>query len=72
MVKAAVWLGVASVLLALLVGIHQYLLTGRFFEPKDALHHEFLMALLGGYGLGVLTVSLARKPPRWRSRLAGG
>ena len=40
--------------MALLVRVHQYVTIGVFFQLQDARHHEFLMALFGAFGLGVL------------------
>jgi hypothetical protein len=42
------------VVIAVLVGVHQYVTIGVFFQLQDARHHEFLMALFGAFGLGVL------------------
>ena len=47
-------LGVSFIVVALAIGLHQHMTFGQFFQLKDALHHEFFMALMGAFGLGVL------------------
>ena len=54
-------LGLTFLLLAFLIGLQQYIGTGQFFQPKDALHHEFFMALFGAFGLGFLVCSILNK-----------
>jgi hypothetical protein len=48
------WLGLGLIILTLLISFHHFLVSGRFFDLKDVLHHEFLMALFGGVGLGII------------------
>ena len=52
--RPTLWLGLVLVAMAVLVGVHQYVTIGVFFQIQDARHHEFLMALFGAFGLGVL------------------
>jgi hypothetical protein len=47
-------LGILCLFLALLIGIHHLLISGRWFDLWDVLHHEFFIALTGGMGLGIL------------------
>jgi hypothetical protein len=46
--------------MVVLVGVHQYVARaiGVFFQLQDARHHEFLMAVFGAFGLGVLFGSI--------------
>ena len=53
-----VWLGLLFIFVAVSIGVHQYTIIGQFFQLRDALHHEFFMALIGGFGLGVLADTL--------------
>ena len=48
------WLGLMFIFLAVLIGLHQFTTISEFFQLKDALHHEFFMALFVGLGLGIL------------------
>jgi uncharacterized membrane protein len=57
-VRPTLWLGLVMVIVAVLVGVHQYVTIGAFFQLQDARHHEFLMALFGAFGLGVLFGSI--------------
>jgi len=54
-------LGILLVLSGLLIIFHHLFFTGRFFDLKDILHHEFLEAILFTAGLTLLLVSLSHK-----------
>ena len=56
--RPTLWLGLLLVVIAVLVGVHQYVTIGVFFQLQDARHHEFLMAVFGAFGLGVLFGSI--------------
>jgi hypothetical protein len=48
------WLGLVCIVIACLIGVHHLVISGRFFDVDDVLHHEFLMALSGGLGVGIV------------------
>ena len=54
-------LGLASLFLAVLIGLQQYMSIGQFIQLRDALHHEFFMAFFGALGIGVLIGTLLNK-----------
>jgi hypothetical protein len=47
-------LGLLGLFLALLIGIHHLLISGRWVDLGEVLHHVFCIALTGGIGLGIL------------------
>jgi hypothetical protein len=47
-------LGFVFVLLGLLIVLHHLLVTGRFFDLGDVLHHEFFEAIFFTAGLVLL------------------
>jgi hypothetical protein len=47
-------LGLASIAIAVLIGLQQYVTIGEFIQIEDALHHEFLIAVFGAFGLGII------------------
>jgi hypothetical protein len=47
-----------------LIGFHHFIISGKFFDVEDVLHHEFLMALFGGIGLGVIIGDYFRSTAR--------
>ena len=51
-------LGLSFIFVAVLIGLHQYITIGQFFQLRDALHHEFFIAFIGGFGLGILADTL--------------
>ena len=57
-IRLRLGLGLSSIFVAVLIGLHQCTTIGQFFQLRDALHHEFFMALTGGFGLGVLAATL--------------
>jgi len=59
--KESRMVGILLVFLALLTLLHHLFLTGRFFDPKDILHHEFLEAILFTAGLTLLLASRLHK-----------
>ncbi len=54
-------LGTLLVFLGLFTLLHHLLITGRFFDLNDILHHEFLEAILLSVGLTLLLVSQSHK-----------
>jgi hypothetical protein len=48
------WFGFCLIILTFFISVHHFLVSGRFFDLRDVLHHEFLMALFGGVGLGII------------------
>ena len=52
--KTVVWLGIGLLVIAGLIGVHHFVIAGRFVDVKDVLHHEFFIALFGGVGFRVL------------------
>ncbi len=59
--KYVLLLGSLFVLLAVLIGLQQFMRIGQFFQLKDALHHEFFMALFGAFGLGLIVGALLER-----------
>ena len=51
-------LGLVFVLLGFLMVIHHLLVSGRFFDLGDMLHHEFFEAILFTAGIVLLLVTL--------------
>lgn len=54
-------LGLVFLILAVLIGLQQYISIGQFFQLRDALHHEFFMALFGAFGFGILIGTILKK-----------
>jgi len=44
----------ALLIVALLIGFHHFVITGKLYGLNNVLLHEFFMALFGGIGIGVL------------------
>jgi len=59
--KESKTLGFLLVFLGLLTVFHHLSFTGRFFDLRDILHHEFLEAILFTAGLTLLLVSQSSK-----------
>jgi len=51
------WLGILFLILTASIAVHHYGVASTFFNIHDILHHEFFMALVGGFGLGLLFAS---------------
>ncbi len=49
------------VLSGLLVVLHHFIITGRFFDIRDMLHHEFFEGMLFAAGLALLVSSYLRE-----------
>jgi len=45
------------VLSGLLIILHHFIITGRFFDLRDMLHHEFFEGMLFAAGLALLASS---------------
>jgi len=54
-------LGILLVFSGLLIVFHHLFFTGRFFDLKDILHHEFFEAIFLTAGLILLLVSWSHK-----------
>ena len=52
--KKIILLGVSLLIITFLISFHHIIVSGKWFDMKDILHHEFLMALFGGVGLGII------------------
>jgi hypothetical protein len=52
--KKVLLLGISLLIIAFLISIHHFVIAGRFFDMEDIMHHEFLLALFGGVGLGII------------------
>jgi hypothetical protein len=50
-------LGFILVLLGLLIVLHHFIISGRFFDLNDILHHEFFEAIFLTAGLVLLLTS---------------
>ena len=48
------WIGLGCIVIAILMGIHQYLLIRKFVHMSDILHHETFMAFFGALGVGII------------------
>jgi hypothetical protein len=46
--------GIAFVFLGVLILLHHFLISGRFFDLRDILHHEFFEAIFFTAGLVLL------------------
>ena len=51
-------LGFVFVLLGLLIVVHHVIVSGRFFDIRDMLHHEFFEAILFTAGIVLLLTTL--------------
>ena len=58
--KKIIWLGISLVIITFVISFHHFVISGTFFDMKDILHHEFLMALFGGVGLGIIIGEYAK------------
>jgi hypothetical protein len=59
--KQSKTVGILLAFSGFLVVLHHLFLTGRFFDLKDILHHEFFEAILFTAGLTLLLVSWSSK-----------
>jgi hypothetical protein len=50
--------GLGFVLVGLLIVIHHFLISGRLFDLRDILHHEFFWVIFFTAGLTLLAVSV--------------
>ena len=57
-VDARAVVGLGFVLVGLLIVIHHFLISGRLFDLRDILHHEFFWAISFTAGLTLLAVSV--------------
>ena len=53
--------GSACVLLAVLGVVHQFLITGKLFDLRDILHHEFFEAIFFTAGIVLLLTALLNR-----------
>ena len=54
-------LGFVFVLLGLLIVLHHLIISGRFFDLVDILHHEFFEAILFTAGIVLLLTSATKQ-----------
>ena len=54
-------LGFLCLGMAFMIALHHLLVAGRWFDLRDILNHEFIIALVGGVGCGLLLGSYITK-----------
>lgn len=47
-------------MIALSISLHHFIISGKFYDIDDMLHHEFFLALFMGVGLGVLLQTIVK------------
>jgi len=57
-VDARAVVGLGFVLVGLLIVFHHFMISGRLFDLRDILHHEFFWAIFFTAGLTLLAVTL--------------
>lgn len=54
------WIGIGCLMIALSISLHHFIISGKFYDIDDMLHHEFFLALFMGAGLGVLLQTIVK------------